>query len=76
MLTRFLVLVLVSGISGAIGIGLGFLLAPAPGAEAREAVTAFFDSHEDLLTELYSRGSDAFESAVSAMSAGSDGKQD
>lgn len=73
MLTRFLVLVLVSGLSGAIGIGLGFLLAPAPGAETREAVTAFFDSHEDLLTELYSRGSEAFDNAVSAMSTDRDG---
>ncbi len=74
MITRFLVLVFVSGVSGATGIGLGLLLAPAPGAETREAVSAFIDSHEEFLTELYSRGAETFDSAVSAVSEADNGR--
>ncbi len=69
MFRRFIVLVFVSGVSGTLGISLGFLFAPAPGPETRAAVATFVDSHEELVAELYSRSSEAFDNVVSTISA-------
>ena len=76
MFTRLTVLLFVSGVSGALGIGVGFLFAPAPGTETRAAAAAFLDSHEEILDELYARATEAFDYVVSTVAAASDGDQD
>ena len=75
MFRRLMVLFFVSGVSGALGIGVGILFAPAPGAETRAAATAFLDSHEVILDELYARASEAVDYVVSTVSAASAGAQ-
>lgn len=72
MLRRLMMLLFVAGVSAALGVGVGFLFAPAPGTETREAAVAFLDSHEELLDELYSRATKALDYVVSTVSAASD----
>ena len=43
MVRRFLFLLFVAGASGTLGVWVGFLFAPAPGAETRASLAAFFD---------------------------------
>ena len=71
---RLIMLLFVAGMCGTLGVGVGVLFAPAPGAETRAAAGAFLESHEEILDELYARATDAVDYVVGAVSA--DGESD
>ena len=68
MVRRFLFLLVVAGASGTLGMWVGFLFAPAPGAETRASLAAFFDEHDETLADFYARGRAAFGDAVDVVS--------
>ena len=59
MLTRFLTLVSVAIISGAVGTGVGMLIAPAKGKDTREKVSVFVERHGGTLKEGLEKGQQA-----------------
>ena len=68
MVRRFLFLLFVAGVSGTLGLWVGFLFAPAPGAETRASLAAFFDEHDETLADFYSRSRAALDDAVDVVS--------
>jgi hypothetical protein len=68
MVRRFLFLLVVAGTSGTLGVWVGFLFAPAPGADTRAAVAAFLDEHDESLADIYSRSREVFDDAVDVVS--------
>ena len=71
MVRRFLFLLFVAGVSGTLGLWVGFLFAPAPGAETRASLAAFFDEHDKTLSDFYSRSRAALDEAVDVVSSDS-----
>jgi len=68
MVRRFLFLLIVAGASGSLGVLVGLLFAPAPGAETRASLAAFFDEHDETLADFYTRGRAALGDAVDVVS--------
>ena len=59
MVRRFLTLVSVAVISGAVGTGVGVLIAPAKGEDTREKVSVFVERHGGTLREGLEKGQQA-----------------
>ena len=76
MVRRFLFLLFVAGASGILGVWIGFLFAPAPGAETRASLATFFDEHDETLADFYTRGRGAVGDAVDAVSSTLDAAAD
>jgi hypothetical protein len=68
MLRRLMVLFFVAGVSGTAGVCVGFLYAPALGADTRASLGIFLDQHDVTLSDLYTRGRERFAHAVDSMS--------
>ena len=76
MVRRFLFLLFVAGASGTLGVWVGFLFAPAPGAETRASLAAFFDEHDETIADFYTRGLAAVGDAADVVSSTVDAQVD